>query len=199
MKINILSTGAILAIAVTETIAAATAIQPSSSAAAALSSLGVSVPSGKVQVGNVRYTCNLLDRVFSKNETFTADDSFYDPLINEAWSQNCRLDAACIVTPKSAQEVSRLIRILSILDTKFSIRSGGHMTSPGFSSVGGNGVLVALEKLNSLSLSSDKKTVTIGPGNRWQNVYEYLEPYGLTTLGGRTPVVGVGGFVLGGK
>lgn len=169
------------------------------SAADSLSSLGLSLPAGNVLVGNVGYTCNLLRRTFPQNETFTASSPYYEPLIDEAWSGNCRLNASCIVTPKSAQEVSLVIQILSVLDTKFSIRSGGHSSSPGFSSIGNNGVLVALERLNTLSISADRKTLTVGPGNRWEAVYQYLEQYNLTVLGGREPVVGVGGFVLGGK
>ncbi|KAJ5769069.1 hypothetical protein N7520_003628 [Penicillium odoratum] len=169
-----------------------------SSAASALSSLGVSLPKGEVLVGDVRYTCNLLDTVFSKNETFTVSSSYYDPLIDEAWSQNCRLNASCVITPTSAQEVSTLLQILEILDTKFSIRSGGHNINPGFSSIGRQGVLVALEKLDTLSLSADLGTVTIGPGNQWGTVYEYLQGYNLSTLGGLEVVVGVGGYILGG-
>lgn len=168
-------------------------------AAAALRSLGVSPPSGNVLIGNAGYTCSLLNRVFSKNETFTVTSPYYDVLIDEAWSENCRLNASCIVTPESAQEVSRLLQILSILRTKFAIRSGGHNTNPGFSSIGSDGVLIALEKLDRLSLSADRGTVTVGPGNRWESVYKYLQPYNLTALGGREAVVGVGGYILGGE
>ncbi|OJJ67831.1 hypothetical protein ASPBRDRAFT_134466 [Aspergillus brasiliensis CBS 101740] len=169
----------------------------SSSAADSLSSLGLSLPAGKVPVGDVGYTCNVLSRAFPKNETFTASSPYYEALIDETWSGNSRLNASCIVTPRSAQEVSLVIQILSTLETKFSIRSGGHSSNPGFSSIGSNGVLVALERLNTLSISADRKTVTVGPGNRWEAVYQYLEPYNLTVLGGREPDVGVGGFILG--
>ncbi|KXG51728.1 FAD-binding, type 2 [Penicillium griseofulvum] len=171
---------------------------PSRSSAAALSSLGVSLPPGEVLVGNAGYTCSLLSRVFPKNETFTDTSPYYDVLIDEAWSQNCRLNASCVVTPDSAHEVSRLLQILSILDTKFAIRSGGHNTNPGFSSIDHNGVLIALEKLNTISISSDRGTVTVGPGNKWESVYNYLQPYNVTVLGGRAAVVGVGGYILGG-
>ncbi|KAF3031992.1 hypothetical protein E8E11_002612, partial [Didymella keratinophila] len=37
-----------------------------------------------------------------------------------------------------------------------------------------------------------------GPGNRWHDVYSYLEPYRLTVIGGRAATVGVGGLTLGG-
>ncbi|KAJ5359803.1 hypothetical protein N7517_008994 [Penicillium concentricum] len=170
----------------------------SSAAAAALSSLGVSLPAGDVLVGNAGFTCSLLNHAFPKNETFTVTSPYYDVLIDEAWSQNCRLNASCVVTPDSAHEVSRLLQILGSLDTKFAIRSGGHNINPGFSSIGRNGVLITLEKLNTISISADRGTVTVGPGNRWQSVYKYLQSYNVTVLGGREAVVGVGGYILGG-
>ena len=37
----------------------------------------------------------------------------------------------------------------------------------------------------------------VGTGQRWGNVYDILEPLGLTDVGGRDSGVGVGGFVLG--
>ncbi|KAJ5490657.1 FAD linked oxidase N-terminal [Penicillium expansum] len=143
--------------------------------------------------GNAGYTCSLLNRVFSKNETFTATSPYYDVLIDEARSQNCRLNASCVVTPDSAQEVSRLLQILGILETKFAIRSGGHNTNPGFSSIDHHGGLIALGKLNIMSISADRGTVIIGPGNKWGAVYKYLQPYNVTVLGGREVDVSVGG------
>ncbi|KAJ5159293.1 FAD-binding type 2 [Penicillium coprophilum] len=186
-------------IGILATVTATAASNPTRpSAAAALSSLGVSLPGGDALVGNAGYTCSILTRVFSKNETFTETSPYYDVLVDEAWSQNCRLNASCVVTPDSAHEVSRLLQILGILKTKFAIRSGGHNINPGFSSIGHDGVLIALEKLNTISISEDRGTVTVGPGNRWESVYRYLQPYNVTVLGGREAVVGVGGYILGG-
>ncbi|OTA93645.1 hypothetical protein M434DRAFT_385437 [Hypoxylon sp. CO27-5] len=105
---------------------------------------------------------------------------------------------ACIINPKDAQEVSTAIKILSETETKFAVRSGGHNYIPGFASVNESGVLISLSNLNSTLLSDDKKTANIGPGNRWQDVYEALVPQGLTVVGGRVGLVGVGGLVLGG-
>lgn len=84
------------------------------------------------------------------------------------------------------------------LKTKFAIRSGGHGDVPGFNSVGSSGVLIALQNLKTLAISADKKSVTIGTGNRWRDVYEYVAEQGVTVVGGREPPVGVGGFLLGG-
>lgn len=91
------------------------------------------------------------------------------------------------------------MKILSSLKTKFSIRSGGHKQDPGFGSIDGSGVLISLANLNTISVSKDKKSAIIGPGNRWNAVYENLGSQGLVAVGGRAGIVGVGGFLLGGK
>ena len=66
----------------------------------------------------------------------------------------------------------------------------------GYSNTDG-GVLVAMTKLNKLKLSKDKSRVSIGPGNRWIDVYRFLEPHGLVVAGGRDGSVGTG-LLLGG-
>lgn len=91
-----------------------------------------------------------------------------------------------------------MIKVLNALNTKFAIRSGGHKYAPGFASIGSNGVLIALSKLKSVNLSSDKSIATIGPGLDWEEVYTALEPQGKVVVGGRQSVVGVGGLILGG-
>ena len=50
----------------------------------------------------------------------------------------------------------------------------------------------------SISISKDNKSVTVGPGARWINVYQYLDPRGLTAIGGRVFDVGVSGLTFGG-
>ena len=59
-------------------------------------------------------------------------------------------------------------------------------------------MLSAFQILNKLAISSDKKTVTTGTGNRWRDVYRFVEPHGVLVVGGRVDMVGVGGYMLGG-
>ena len=61
-----------------------------------------------------------------------------------------------------------------------------------------SGVTIDLQSLNQVDVASDKKTVAIGPGNRWGAVYLKLDAMGLATSGGRVAIVGVGGLILGG-
>jgi FAD/FMN-containing dehydrogenase len=72
------------------------------------------------------------------------------------------------------------------------------MPIPGYNGINDSGVLISSSNLTALSLSSDKSTVFVGPGNRWRDVYGYLQPSGLAAVGGRVGHVGVPGLLLGG-
>lgn len=114
-------------------------------------------------------------------------------------SSACRLPAACIVNPTTAQEVATAVKILTKYESKFAVRSGGHNYIPGFASTNESGVLISLSLLNDVTLSDDKRTVQAGAGARWNDVYAPLTANGLTAVGAREGFVGVGGLILGGK
>jgi FAD/FMN-containing dehydrogenase len=87
---------------------------------------------------------------------------------------------------------------VTLLGSKFAVRSGGHSTNKGYASVDSSGVLIDLASLNQVTISPDKSYVSVGPGQHWENVYGPLEKQGLTVVGGRVAEVGVGGLMLGG-
>lgn len=60
------------------------------------------------------------------------------------------------------------------------------------------GVLIVMTRMRTLNLSSDKQIASVGPGLRWQDVYEWIGQYGRVVVGGRYPTVGVSGYLLGG-
>ncbi|KAK6361731.1 hypothetical protein TWF730_005445 [Orbilia blumenaviensis] len=140
-------------------------------------------------LGNPRLTCVVLEKLFGPKLTGVYE-SGYTALARISWSQTCWAEPACIISPANAQDVSKAILVLRALQTKFSIRSGGHMANPGFSNAGPDAVLISLTNLTKLSLSADKSITTIGVGNRWGTVYNYLQPYNLTVIGGRIGTVG---------
>ena len=72
-----------------------------------------------------------------------------------------------------------------------------HTPHAGSANIDG-GVTIDLQNLNQVIVSSDQKIVSLGPGNRWGNVYPRLDSLGLAMVGGRVPTVGVGGLVTGG-
>jgi FAD/FMN-containing dehydrogenase len=95
------------------------------------------------------------------------------------------------------------------------VKGGGHAAWAGASSIE-DGVTVSLENFKEVKVSSDKKTVDIGPGLRWVDVYTAIEKDGLSVAGGRVSQytlfhslyalltngkmapVGVSGLILGG-
>ena len=102
------------------------------------------------------------------------------------------------MTPDDSAQLSVMVKVLTVLQTTFAVRSVGHKPTPGFNSVGGNGVLLALQNLNNLAISSNKQIITTGIGNRWRDVYTFVQPYNVSIVGERKPMVGAGGFTLGG-
>jgi FAD/FMN-containing dehydrogenase len=57
---------------------------------------------------------------------------------------------------------------------------------------------MAMSNLTHMSVSADKKTLSVGPGYRFSDVYPYLQQYGLTVGGARLGPVGVPGILLAG-
>ena len=107
--------------------------------------------------------------------------------------------------PTSTRDVSSAIFVLSSLsvytkfsnECKFGIKSGGHTPQPGAASQP-NGVTIDLAALNQVQVAADRRKTSIGPGNRWVDIYSKLDPQGVSIPGGRVASVGVGGLVTGG-
>ncbi|KAI9454043.1 FAD-binding domain-containing protein [Lactarius psammicola] len=104
--------------------------------------------------------------------------------------------SACSVEPGSAQDVGLILQTLGKSRTPFGVKSGGHTTNHGFSST--RGVQISLARFNTFNVNSEAQTVELGPSLLWDDVYQRLDPYGVTVIGGRYPGVGVGGLILGG-
>ena len=78
------------------------------------------------------------------------------------------------------------------------LNCGRHTPFAGSANIQG-GVTIDLSSLNQIVVSQDQTQVSIGPGNRWADVYLKLDALGLSTSGGRVSTVGVGGLTLGGS
>ncbi|CAO1620321.1 unnamed protein product [Jaminaea pallidilutea] len=103
---------------------------------------------------------------------------------------------SCAVKPTSAQDLAAVLKVIGDRRISFAVTSGGHTGNPTFSST--NGILISMKGFQQVELSKDKKTVDIGPGNIWDNVYQVLAGTGVNVVGGRVSGVGVGGFLTGG-
>ncbi|PSK58778.1 hypothetical protein B9Z65_6793 [Elsinoe australis] len=124
-----------------------------------------------------------------------AGDALYDTENRRVWDQRSNQNPACIFLPSTPLEAAAAVEIISGCDATFAIRGGGHAPVPGANNIE-NGVLLSLNRLKTLSLAEDKATVSIGAGNRWIEVYQFLEPEGLYVIGGRLSTIGVPGVTL---
>ncbi|KXH59618.1 mitomycin radical oxidase [Colletotrichum salicis] len=79
---------------------------------------------------------------------------------------------------------------------QFAIRGLGFTSNPGAAGIE-DGVLLALEKMNTISLTPSKDVASLGPGNNWGRVYGTLESQGVAVTGGELAVVGISGLLTG--
>lgn len=121
----------------------------------------------------------------------------YGDLTTARWSNTSILHPGCVATPKSAQDVSKLVQILNHGNCQFAVKSGGHNANPGANSIN-NGVSIDLHYLNSTSLSKDRSYVTLGSGITWGESYAVFEKENIGFTGGICQDVGVGGLAVGG-
>ena len=124
-------------------------------------------------------------------------DADYEARQDTYWSIGARIRPACIVRPKSTEEVSLAIKSLVAANGKFAIRSGGHTQWAGSNNIEG-GVTVDLGLLDWTRFNEATETVDLGPGGRWGKVYAELQRHGRVVAGGREGNVGVAGLILGG-
>ncbi|CAF1319659.1 unnamed protein product [Rotaria sp. Silwood1] len=68
--------------------------------------------------------------------------------------------------------------------------------NPGFSST--TGILIAMSRFRQITYHANRRTVDLGAGLLWDDVYQVLDPLNITVVGGRVTGVGIAGLILGG-
>ncbi|KIJ94572.1 hypothetical protein K443DRAFT_125166 [Laccaria amethystina LaAM-08-1] len=83
------------------------------------------------------------------------------------------------------------------------LKSGGHISIPKINPPN-KGILISLQRFNHIAYDKEKKTLDVGAGVIWKDVYEYLETFVSDSsdhapgVVGGDPLVGVSGWLLGG-
>ncbi|KAH7232386.1 uncharacterized protein BKA55DRAFT_667361 [Fusarium redolens] len=119
----------------------------------------------------------------------TAQQSYWNLFQREA-------APSCFFQPTTSEHVSTAITQVVQENCPFSIKGGGHSSNIGASSITG-GFQFDLAKMREFKVSDDRKSVTVGPGWRWGELLQELQPLGVIAVGGRDAGVGVPGFVFG--
>jgi len=113
------------------------------------------------------------------------------------WAANASLQPNCIVQPRTAEQVSLVVKALAKAKGPIAIRSGGHTQWAGSNDVH-EGVTIDLGQMTDVTYNEQSKLASIQPGSRWSNVYQELLKHQVCVTGGRDGNVGVGGFLTGG-
>lgn len=148
----------------------------------------------------VKAACTALNDEFPDQTFYSAvdEEEYTFEAQTQYWSALNYKSPACVFVPETAQQVSFAVKTFTETKSRFAVRGGGHMPIIGSNSIDSNGILLSLSGLDTLELSEDTKIVSVGPGNRWRDVYGFLEPHSLAAVGGRVGGVGVPGLLLGG-
>jgi FAD/FMN-containing dehydrogenase len=171
------------------------------------------VSTGIADTGNATQACQFLQSILPGRIFFPGSQGYESSIASYAYL-GTRLRPICVAGPQVSVDVVTIIKTLSIFNNvAFAIRSGGHNTNKGrqltqctcllvlmvtgFADIE-HGITIDLSRMNSVQLDGSASVVSVGPGARWQKVYDALDPYQLSIQGGRNGIVGVGGFLLGG-
>ncbi|PYI00699.1 FAD-binding domain-containing protein [Aspergillus sclerotiicarbonarius CBS 121057] len=162
---------------------------------------------GLIPLATVVFACdNICDSLNSQipgrvsypgNQTYSASLSSYYTSFER------QLNPSCFFKPTTTAEVAEFVKFITANGSttssrpQFAIRGGGHTLFTGAANINGS-VTVDMRSMNSLTLSADRKTASVGAGTVFSDLYPKLTPYNLTVMGGRIPGIGAGGFTTGG-
>lgn len=151
-----------------------------------------------------------LKAALPQNVLFPTDAALFKEVMNSYWAKHNReVIPACFVRPESTKHLQSAVALIQHEHSRrlqqesydgglFAIKAGGAAPAIGSSTLKG-GVVIDLGLFREITISDDKSRVVIGAGLKWVDVYNALQPKGLTVAGGRTLPVGVGGLSLQGK
>ncbi|KAF8217023.1 FAD-binding domain-containing protein [Mycena galopus ATCC 62051] len=103
---------------------------------------------------------------------------------------------SCVVFPTLSGDVQTAMRHIFENEADYAVQAGGHSMMQNWNNVQ-DGVLIHFAHMKNISYDSERESVTIQPGLRWNETLTYLEPFGRAVSGGRVGDVGTG-LLLGG-
>ncbi|KAK7451496.1 FAD binding domain-containing protein [Colletotrichum acutatum] len=163
----------------------------------ATSNLAASSPDATGSYKGCTVTCETLATKFP-NQVYLGATNGTDYVASREgfWSTiQGDVSPSCFFQPVSATEVSVALRDIQSTGCQFAVKSRGHYSYTASTIEGG--LVIDLVRLNRITLSEDKGSAIVEPGNTWASTYENLQKSGVTIPGGRMFGVGVGGLTLG--
>ncbi|EKM52439.1 uncharacterized protein PHACADRAFT_211693 [Phanerochaete carnosa HHB-10118-sp] len=160
------------------------------------SAAGLAVAATTQSISRDNSVCSQIQSTISnQSSVYLPGQSEYDADQTHYFASSSQ-PALCTVEPKAPNDVSLILQVLAQQNTPFAIKGGGHTGNPGFSST--SGVLLSMNQFNTVQYHASNQTADVGVGLVWDDVYEQLQQFGVTVVGGRVSGIGVAGLTLGG-
>nr|AGK29861.1 FAD-binding protein [Volvariella volvacea]AGK29880.1 FAD-binding protein [Volvariella volvacea] len=134
--------------------------------------------------------CALLEDIYPDKVSYPGDATYVQETQNY-WSSTCVLSPTCFFTPDVTAEVATAVKLFTENNCKFSVRAGGHHSSVGAASNEG-GPVIALTNFKQKDVDPVNNIVSVGPGNRFHEVYTATDAYNKVAVLGRYAQVGTG-------
>ncbi len=136
-----------------------------------------------------RHFSSLLGRIL------TEEDAEY-PQFCKAFNGDFHKQPLCVIFPVNADDVSIALSVSSSQGKQVSIFNGGHSTVA--AGLNNGNVVLNMKEMKSISISSNKKYITVSAGCLAHEVDQATAPFGKAIPLGDCPVVGICGLTLGG-
>jgi FAD/FMN-containing dehydrogenase len=107
------------------------------------------------------------------------------------------LSPALVARPECVEDVISVVLKAKEYGIPLAIRGGGHTPWAGAANID-SGITMDLRNIKGVELIRNGQVLSVGAGERWENVYQALLHTDLAVAGGRISKVGVGGLILGG-
>lgn len=145
----------------------------------------------------IKAACDAISAALPQDRTPHRLASAYNSEMLDYWSVSLRIETpACMILPRDADEVATVVQILNEYpDVPFAVKSGGHSPNKGHATAK-DGVLISTVEMTGARYDAETGYAHVKPGGEWNDVIGALEEEGVTVLGGRLGVVGVGGLLL---
>lgn len=124
-----------------------------------------------------------------------------DPGYDEArlaWNRAVDQRPAAVARPRSAHDVSRLVRLAGEHGLRVAPQSTGHNAGPLARGGLGDVILVRTDGLDEVTIDPVRRIARVGGGVTWDPVVNAAAEHGLAALHGSSPDVGIAGYTLGG-
>ena len=114
------------------------------------------------------------------------------------WSAAVDQRPAAVAYPRSATDVSEVVRAAAALGLRIAPQSTGHNAGPLAAQGLDDVVVVRLSQLDEVTVDVERQVVRVGGGAVWLPAVEAAAEAGFTVLHGSSPDVGIAGYSLGG-